>query len=179
MNVLCCERLLLMITPGRQLKDDRRIAGVAVIEFAVILPLLILLVAFVTDLSLGILARTQVQNAARAGAEFATTFGYDTDGIKNAADLAVSNTIVPIGTANVTIAIQCACTDTGAIVAETDTAPNCSVTYCDGGAINSTAFATITVTSNYTPIFSSLWSLVNGSKAITISIVARTARAGA
>lgn len=157
---------------------DRWNAGVAAVELAVILPLLIILVAFVTDLSLGILARTQVQNAARAGAEFATSFGYDADGIRDAADRAVTRSIVPIATTNVTVSIQCGCTDTGVIVGVTDTPPNCTATFCDGGAINSTAFTTVSVTSNYTPLFPFMWTLVNGTSGISTSIVVRTARAG-
>lgn len=165
---------------GNKMKTyrDRWNAGVAAVELAVALPMLIIMVAFVTDLSLGILARTQVQNAARAGAEFATSFGYDPDGIKDAANKAVTRSIVPILSANVIVSIQCGCTDTGTIVPVTDTPPNCSATFCDGGAINSTAFTTVSVTSNYTPLFPMMWTLVNGSSGISTSVVVRTARAG-
>lgn len=165
--------------PQSFMQSDRGQSGVAAVELAVVLPVLIVLIAFVTDLSLGILARTQVQNAARAGAEFATTFGYDQDGIKDAASKAVTRSVVPIAAASVTVAVQCGCTDTGVIVAQTDTAPNCSATFCASGAINTTAFVTVTVTSAYTPIFTSMWQLISGSRAISASVVGRTARAGA
>ncbi len=62
---------------GRFIRDCRiRRAGAAAVEFALVLPLLVLLVFGCVDLGRSIGAYIIVSNAARVGAEYGATHGY-------------------------------------------------------------------------------------------------------
>ncbi len=60
------------------------IAGVAAIEFAIIAPILVLLMLCTVDVGMGFYRKMQVQNAARAGAQYALTHGFAVDAISSA-----------------------------------------------------------------------------------------------
>lgn len=60
------------------------IRGVAAIEFAIIVPMLITMVVCTVDLGMGIYRNMQVQNAAQAGARYAMTHSFDAGLISNA-----------------------------------------------------------------------------------------------
>ena len=60
------------------------VAGVAAIEFAIIAPVLVLAVLCTVDLGLAIYRKMQVENAARAGAEYALLNGFSTTVISSA-----------------------------------------------------------------------------------------------
>src|SRR5438477_2371103 len=74
----------------------RENSGVAAIEFAVIVPLLLLLFVCITDLGLGVYQNMQVGIAAQYGAQYALVNGYDANAISsavtNSSDLALGVT---------------------------------------------------------------------------------------
>src|SRR5262249_10207930 len=55
---------------------DNCSAGLAAVEFALIVPLLATAIICTVDLGLGVYRKMQVQNAAQAGAEYALTHGF-------------------------------------------------------------------------------------------------------
>jgi len=65
-----------------RLAQDRR--GATAVEFALVLPLLALIVAGLIDVSRLVLAKLQVQAAAQAGADYAQRRGWDLAGISAA-----------------------------------------------------------------------------------------------
>jgi len=72
---------------GRELRrflGHDGIGGLAAIEFAVIGPLLVLMMVCTVDLSLGFYSAMQVQNAAQAGAEYASLHGFKATSISSA-----------------------------------------------------------------------------------------------
>jgi Flp pilus assembly protein TadG len=69
-------------------RDDSR--GVAAIEFAMIVPVLLFMIVGVVDLGMGIYADMQVQNAAQAGAQYAIAHGYTASSISTAVTSATS-----------------------------------------------------------------------------------------
>jgi Flp pilus assembly protein TadG len=66
--------------------------GAVAVEFALILPVLALLIAGLLDLGNAMELGTELDNAARIGAEYAISFPYDTDGITKAVQHATSDT---------------------------------------------------------------------------------------
>lgn len=74
----------------RNAAGDQR--GVAAVEFAILIPLLSLMVVSVTDIGLALYRKMQVENAAQAGAQYAIARGFDTNGIANAVASATSAT---------------------------------------------------------------------------------------
>lgn len=69
---------------------DRR--GVAAIEFAIMVPILSLMVVSVTDIGLAVYRKMQVEDAAQAGAQYAILHGFDTNGISSAVTSATNST---------------------------------------------------------------------------------------
>ena len=69
---------------------DTGIAGLAAIEFAILAPVLILMMICVVDLGMGIYRKMQVQNAAQAGAEYAMVHGYSASSVLSAVTNATS-----------------------------------------------------------------------------------------
>jgi Flp pilus assembly protein TadG len=55
---------------------DRGTNGTMAVEFAIIAPALVLMMACTVDLGMGIYRKMQVENAAQAGAEYAIEHGY-------------------------------------------------------------------------------------------------------
>jgi Flp pilus assembly protein TadG len=58
--------------------------GLAAVEFAVIAPVLALVMICTVDIGLGFYRKMQVQNAAQAGAEYAATHGFSATAIASA-----------------------------------------------------------------------------------------------
>ena len=65
-------------------------AGVAAIEFALLAPLLILLLIAIIEIGLASYQAMEVQNAAEAGALYAVRHGFDQEGIETAIDNATN-----------------------------------------------------------------------------------------
>lgn len=74
---------------SRRLREGRR--GSAAVEFAIIAPLLVLLAVGIYDYAMALSQRTQVENAARAGAAYVTARGWDVAGISQAVTGATNN----------------------------------------------------------------------------------------
>lgn len=139
----------------------------AVVELAVLMPLLILLTVMATDAMLAILARTQIENAARAAGEFAINNGYDQAGMTNAANNALTGSLIPLTTITVTFPrnAYCACPGSGSTAPISGlTGPACTTgTYCANSLVYPVAMTDIKVTGSYRPLFGSLWNiLTNG-----------------
>lgn len=66
----------------RAMSDDRR--GVAAIEFAIMVPALVMMTVCTVDLGMGIYTNMQVQDAAQAGAQYAIAHGFDVNSISTA-----------------------------------------------------------------------------------------------
>ncbi|MGB9116946.1 TadE/TadG family type IV pilus assembly protein [Bradyrhizobium sp.] len=64
-----------LIDRMRTLREDA--AGVAAIEFAIMIPCLIVMTVGTVDLGMGIYRNMQVQNAAQIGAQYAMTNSFD------------------------------------------------------------------------------------------------------
>lgn len=66
----------------RAMRDDR--CGIAAIEFAIMVPTLVMMTICTVDLGMGIYSNMQVQNAAQAGAQYAMVHGFDANSISSA-----------------------------------------------------------------------------------------------
>lgn len=64
--------------------------GLAAIEFAILGPVLVMVLICTADLGLALYHAMQVESAAQAGAEYATVHGFDNTGISNAVTSATS-----------------------------------------------------------------------------------------
>src|SRR5438477_8583921 len=124
----------------------REKSGVAAIEFAVIVPVLLLLFVCITDLGLGVYQNMQVGIAAQYGAQYALVNGYDSNAIvsavKNSSDLALG----------VTATTFCGCAGGGTGVIQAGT---CKANCNDGSATGS--YARVTVTHTYSTLLPYPW----------------------
>ena len=86
--------------------------GVAMIEFAVVTPILVLLLLPLTDLGMGFYQKTQLMTAAEAGTQYAWRNAYSPANIKTAVQNAtgLGSTKVPAG--DILVAMSCKCVDT-------------------------------------------------------------------
>ena len=87
-------------------------AGVAIVEFALALPLLIMLLVGLIEYGRYTYFSVEVANAAHAGAQYGSqnsTTGQDVTGMKNAAIADGQNAIFPLTAAAVTAKNVCAC----------------------------------------------------------------------
>ena len=114
-------------------------AGVAAVEFAMLVPVLVLMVMATADIGLGIYRKMQVEQAAQAGAEWAIRNGFDADGISNAVTSA-TNAQVAVSPAPSQF---CGCATSSGI-----SAASCG-TPCPSGAQAGT-YATVSAQMTYT-----------------------------
>ena len=117
--------------------------GIALIEFAIITPLMLLLVAAVVDYTLLMRAAIAVGDAARAGAEFgsiSTTNASNLSGMQTAALNAAPDS--PGMTASA--AKVCSCSNGSTV--------NCSGGTCPNGPVRT--YVQVTVQTTVSPIFS-------------------------
>jgi Flp pilus assembly protein TadG len=124
--------------PAHHLGRDRR--GAAAVEFALLAPVLLLIMAGLTDGSQLIVTHMQVNSAAQAGADFALRQGWNAAGIQAAVTAAA-----PVGATGTPVLAQ-ACVVAGAIV--TTAAGKCA----DGGDVG--RFVTVTAQAPFTPLMS-------------------------
>lgn len=78
--------------------------GQSLVEFALILPILVLVIVGVFDLGRAFFALITINNAAREGARYATLHRGDFDGMKNAAVAEAINSGITITVADITVA---------------------------------------------------------------------------
>jgi len=168
------------IAGRRSLIGDNR--GIAAVEFAMLAPLLCLLLAGVTDLGGALFTKFKLDAAVTAGANFAQVNSANvtsTNGQTLATNIAtIVETSQGAGWANDAVVVNDgpSSTVTGGTTASSGTAANADLCYCPSGTPGSFAwggstacgtacpgsntgyagkFVTITASETYTPIFSS------------------------
>ena len=127
---------------GRRLWRDQQ--GVSAVEFALVAPMLILAMLVATDLGLSLSRKASVANAARAGAEFATIYGWNSSGITAAATSATNLTVTATPTT------YCGCATSNAIAQQA-----CGTT-CPGGGTTGT-YVSVATQATHTPISPVNW----------------------
>ena len=117
--------------------------GIATIEFAIVVPLLLLLVAAAVDYSLLMRAAIAVGDAARAGAEYGslnTSNASNTSGMQTAA----LNAAPDITGLTATASQFCSCSNGNTV--------NCSGGSCPSGPVRT--YVQVTVQTTVSPVFS-------------------------
>lgn len=115
--------------------------GGAAVEFALILPILILMLAGIADLGRMVYVRSVLESAARAGAHASFADPSDSTAIETAVSTAITasgitNTVIPSSSQ------ACECSN--------GTAVNCSSGTCATGSVRH--YVTVTATTTYTPM---------------------------
>lgn len=119
-----------------------RTEGVAAIEFAIIIPLLLVMFFGIIDLGLGIYTDMQVTSASQAGAQYALNRGFDKNGISGAVTSATSLGGIA---ASPGPSQFCGCPSSAAVVATT-----CS-TVCSNGSPAGT-YVSVSAAATYTTL---------------------------
>src|SRR6266404_1772624 len=166
------------------LKFWRSQRGVAMIEFAVVMPVLVLLLLPVVDLGMGFYVKTQVMTAAEAGAQWAfANSSWNSTNVTSAVNSATSLSGITFSsstspTTAMTPRLQCGCTDgtTITLLATDPATPGlCNTNHVTYPACPSTqwpgAYVTVKVQKNYTPLFG-YW-IFGGTAALTASSTVR------
>lgn len=120
----------------------RHDGGVAAIEFAIVIPLLVMMLICAVDLGMGIFRHMQVQNSAQAGAQYAMGTAFSATAISNAVANATGYTGV---TATPSPFQYCGCADSAGITPISCGAP-CAAGKTYGQYVSVSSQAT------YTPI---------------------------
>jgi Flp pilus assembly protein TadG len=124
----------------RAMRDDRR--GVAAIEFAIMVPTLIMMTVCTIDLGMGIYTNMQVQDAAQAGAQYAMVHGFDANSISTV----VSNATGQSGISASPAPVQyCGCATAAGVTNVT-----CGAA-CPAGAVSGT-YVQVSTQATYTTI---------------------------
>ncbi|HKU67721.1 MAG TPA: TadE/TadG family type IV pilus assembly protein [Candidatus Baltobacteraceae bacterium] len=126
-------------------------AGVALIEFAIAIPILIMVLIGIIEYGRYTYFAIEIGNAAHAGAAYGSrtaTTGADATGMKNAAIADGQNAIFPLTASSVTAGNACACW-TGTLGAAAPTASQCDT--CTTG--RQVTYAQVTVTGTISPLF--------------------------
>jgi len=118
------------------------ISGVAAVEFAIIVPPLLLMMVCTADLGFGMYRKLQVQNAAQAGAEYAIAHGYKQISISTAVTSATafSNIVATPAPSQ-----SCGCPSNTGVTTAT-----CNSTCADGSA--SGTYVTVAAQGSYTTL---------------------------
>lgn len=127
--------------------------GVAIVEFALALPLLILLLVGIIEYGRYTYFAIEIGNAAHAGAQYGSqnaTTGADFTGMKNAAIADGQNTIFPLTTAAITAQNVCACWNGST---ETPSPPSTSVCGQNCTAGRQVTYAQVMVTATMRTLF--------------------------
>jgi Flp pilus assembly protein TadG len=141
----------------RKLRCNQR--GVAMIEFAVVMPVLVLLMLPLVDLGMGFYTKTQVMTAAQAGAQYAFVNGWTgTNGATQTAILSAVTSATSLASISASPAptLACGCSDGTTITysspgsfSQSDCA---TLTACANGE-KPGAYVTVNAQANYTPLF--------------------------
>ena len=131
-------------------------SGLALVEFGLAAPVLMLLLVGLVDFGLGFYQALQIQGAAAAGAEYATVHGYNQSNIQSVVTGSTNLTGVSAAASQV-----CGCANTGTF--NTFSVPASGVCFnsqCSGCASGSSCpaglYVSVTSTLNYTPLLSNL-----------------------
>src|SRR4051812_39757051 len=115
----------------------RDVAGVTAVEFALIVPIMLLMFVGIADLGIGIFTDMEVQNAAQYGTEYALLKGYDSSAIVNAVQGSTS-----LAHATVSPSQFCGCPSASGV-----TTSSCGSTCTDGTKAGT--FAQVSVSNTY------------------------------
>ena len=130
--------------PGTQVlarySDDSR--GVAAIEFAMIVPVLLFMLIAIVDMGMGVYADMQVQNAAQAGAQYAIAHGYTASSISSAVTSATSFSGITVSSGPTKF---CGCPSSTGVTTAT-----CSSTCANGTSAGT--YVTVTASGTYTTL---------------------------
>jgi Flp pilus assembly protein TadG len=130
--------------------------GVALVEFAIVVPILIMLLVGLIEYGRYLYFTIEVGNAAHAGAQYGSrtqSSGVDFTGMKNAAIADGQNAIVPLTVSNITAQNVCTCWNS-ATQTQTPATPStsaCSQNCTTGG--RQVTYAQVTVTGTMSPLF--------------------------
>lgn len=136
----------------KRLKQDIR--GAAAVEFALIIPVLSIVLLGVIDYGMVALEKMEMMSATRAGAQLAIADYSDTDAIK---DIVVASTNLSISTSDVTTTQFCECAGV-----TTDCSDTCS------GSVVKEYYMTVSATEQFTPLFISSDITVSGSTTVRV-----------
>ena len=136
--------------------------GNAAVEFAITAPLLVLLFAGTVSFGIALRLKTEVANAARAGARYAVLHGYNQATITSAAQSATALSSVAVSVSEVTA--SCSNPSSGAITSAG--APTCSATGSAPGT-----YVTVTTQMPYTLLIAPPG--IAASRTLTATAVAR------
>ena len=131
------------------LRDD----GNAAVEFALLLPILVLLVAGLIDFGRAYFTRMELENAARAGAQYGILHG--TDNLATIQDIVRQASDVPTADLTVSASTFCACPD--------GTVQDCTTGDC--GGFKPGTYVSISAQTAFVPIFP----FANSSRPATIT----------
>lgn len=128
--------------------------GIAAVEFAIIVPVLVLMMISTVDLGMGFYRKMQVQDAAQAGAQWATANGFDSTKISTAVTSATSPSKKNSWNIAATPAPSqfCGCAANTGVTANGDTAPFCA-SRCPDGTVAGT-YVTASAQATYTTLLS-------------------------
>ena len=118
----------------------RNSSGIAAVEFALIVPALLLMFVCIADLGMGIYADMQVNNAAQYGTEYAVRNGYNSSAITSAVQNASS-----LGSLSVSPSEYCGCPSGNSI-----TTTSCTASCSDGTTAGT--FVQVSVSHTYTTL---------------------------
>jgi Flp pilus assembly protein TadG len=130
-------------------------AGVALVEFAIVVPILIMLLVGLIEYGRYTYFAIEIGNAAHAGAAYgaqSSSTGGNVTGMKNAAIADGQNSIVPLTVTNVTAQDVCACWNGTTETPAPPTAANCG-TDCTTAGARPVTYVQVTVTATMSPLF--------------------------
>ncbi len=153
------------LLPLRRLRKDQ--TGAALVEFAIVAPVVGAMLLGVIDVSLYISSSLAVQRAARAGGEYAIMNGYDSTKVSTA----ITDSTTTRSAYMTAIAADpapskfCGCPDSGTSVVAATCGSKCT------SGLNAGTYVTASATSTYEPLFD-----VPGLGADRIIVAASTVR---
>ena len=151
--------------------------GVAMVEFAIVLPVLVLLLLPLVDLGMGFYVKTQVMTAAEAGAQYAFVHGWSgTNTTTQTSLVAAVNSATSLSGLQVTTApsLSCKCANGTTLTTLTVTAPYSQSTCSAQTCVTSPpagAYVTVHAQATYTPLFT--YRIFGGGKTLTASSTVR------
>ncbi len=134
--------------------------GVAMIEFAVVMPILVLLLLPMVDLGMGFYSKTQAMTAAQAGAQYAFVHGWSgTNGNSQTAILAAVSSATALSGIQALPApvLACGCADGTTITYSSPggsfTQNSCATLATCANSQKPGAYVTVSTQVDYTPLF--------------------------
>lgn len=141
----------------RTLKDLGNTEGLAGIEFAILVPILLMLTVCTIDLGMAAYDVMQVENAAQAGSEYAAVHGFNSSSISSAITSATSLSGISASPAP---AEYCGCPSGSTSITTATCGSTCTDGSMAGTYVTSSATATYTTFIHY-PLLPASFTFVN------------------